>query len=75
MDLRPYIEKFARRQAEIEAALSDPKLFDIPAKAQDLAREYARLKDLTAGGERYLKVLADLAEPAATLKTEPAVFF
>ena len=72
MDLRPYIEKFARRQAEVEAALSDPKLFDIPAKAQELAREYARLKELTAAGVRYLKVLADLAEHAATLKIEPA---
>jgi peptide chain release factor 1 len=72
MDLRPYIEKFARRQVEVEAALSDPKLFDVPAKAQELNREYARLKDLTAAGERYLKVLADLAEHAATLKTEPA---
>ena len=47
-------------------------MFDIPAKAQELAREYARLKDLTAAGERYLKVRADLAEHAATLKTEPA---
>ena len=72
MDLRPYIEKFARRQAEVEAALSDPKLFDIPAKAQELAREYARLKELTAAGARYLKILADLTEHAATLKIEPA---
>ena len=72
VDLRPYIEKFARRQAEVEAALSDPKLFDIPAKAQELAREYARLKELTAAGARYLKILADLTEHAATLKTEPA---
>jgi len=72
VDLRPYIEKFARRQAGVEAALSDPRLFDVPAKAQELAREYARLKELTAGGERYLKILADLAEHAATLKTEPA---
>ena len=70
MELRPYIEKFARRQVEVEAALSDPKVFDNPAKAQELAREYSRLKDLTAGGERYLKVLADLAENEETLKHE-----
>ena len=25
MDLRPHIEKFSRRLAEVEAALSDPK--------------------------------------------------
>ena len=34
MDLRPYIEKFARRFAEVETALSDPKLFDNPANAR-----------------------------------------
>ena len=72
MDLRPYIEKFARRQTGVETALSDPKVFDNPAKAQELAREYARLKELNASGERYLKILADLAEHAATLKTETA---
>jgi peptide chain release factor 1 len=72
VELRPYIEKFSRRQVEVEAALSDPKVFDNPAKAQELAREYSRLKDLTAGGERYLKVLADLTENEATLITEPA---
>jgi peptide chain release factor 1 len=72
VDLRPYIEKFSRRQAGVETALSDPNLFDSPLKAQELAREYSRLKELTAAGGRYLKVLADLAEHAATLKTEPA---
>jgi protein subunit release factor A len=52
VDLRPYIEKTARRFVEVEAALSDPKLFDSPAKAQELSREYARLKDLCTSGER-----------------------
>ena len=28
MDLRPHIDKFARRFTEVEAALSDPKAFD-----------------------------------------------
>ena len=36
MDFRPHIEKFARRFAEVEAALSDPKLFDSPQRAQEL---------------------------------------
>lgn len=72
MNLRPHIEKFAPRLAEIEAALSDPKVFDNPAKAQELSREYSRLKDLAAAGQRYLKVTAELAEHAATLKNEPA---
>jgi peptide chain release factor 1 len=71
MDLTPHIEKFRRRFAEVEAALSDPKAFDNPQRAQDLSREYARLKELTAQGERYLKTLADLDENRALLKTEP----
>jgi peptide chain release factor 1 len=71
MDLRPYIEKFARRLAEVEAALSDPKLFDNPLRAQDISREYSRLKDLVADGERYLKIQADLVEHRELLKTEP----
>ena len=60
MDLRPHIEKFRRRFAEVEAALSDPKAFDNPQRAQELSREYARLKELVAQGESYLKTLADL---------------
>ena len=50
MDLRPQIEKYSRRFAEIEAALSDPKAFDNPQRAQELSREYARLKTLAADG-------------------------
>ncbi len=72
MNLRPYIEKFARRLAEVEAALSDPKLPGNTAKLQELSREYARLKDLTALGERYLKVQDDLAQHTQLLQTEPA---
>src|SRR5882672_9156199 len=44
MELRSHIEKFARRFAEVEAALSEPKAFDNPQRAQELGREYARLK-------------------------------
>jgi len=72
MNLRPYIEKFARRLGEVEAALSDPKLFENPAKSQEMAREYARLKSLTESGGRYLKAMDDLAQHEAFLKTEPA---
>jgi peptide chain release factor 1 len=71
MDLRPYIDRFAARLAEIEAALSDPKLFDHPARAQELSREYARLKDLTAVGSAYLKTLDELAANRALLQGEP----
>ncbi len=72
MDLRPHIEKFGRRLVEVEAALSDPKVFDIPSRAQELGREYARLKELTATGNAYLKALADLAENQALARSEPA---
>ena len=72
MDLRPHIERFARRFAEIEAALSHPKAFDNPQRAQELAREYARLKELSACGQAYLKAVADLAENRALLQAEPA---
>src|SRR5436853_4727331 len=72
MDLRPQIEKFSRRFAEVEAALSDPKAFDNPQRAQELSREYARLKELTAQGQAYLKTIADLAENRTLLQSEPA---
>jgi peptide chain release factor 1 len=72
MDLRPQIEKFSRRFSEVEAALSDPKAFDNPQKAQDLSREYARLKQLVADGHAYLKTLHDLEENRALMRTEVA---
>jgi peptide chain release factor 1 len=71
MDLTPHIEKFRRRFAEVEAALSDPKAFDNPQRAQELSREYARLKELVAQGETYLKTLAHLDENRALLQNEP----
>jgi peptide chain release factor 1 len=71
MDLRPQIEKFSRRFAEVEAALSDSRAFDNPQRAQELSREYARLKELMAHSEAYTKTLADLAENRALLQAEP----
>src|SRR6476661_6945592 len=70
MDLRPYIDKFARRFTEIEAALSDPKAFDNPQKAQELSREYARMKDLVASGQCYLKAFGELEENKKLLASE-----
>ncbi len=72
MDLRPQIDKFSRRFAEVEAALSDPKAFNNPQRAQELGKEYARLKELMAQGQAYLKVMNDLAENRALLQSEPA---
>jgi peptide chain release factor 1 len=71
MEYRPYIDKFAQRLAEVEAALSDSSTFTNPQKAQDLGREYSRLKDLTAVGRAYLKLLDDLLANRALLESEP----
>jgi peptide chain release factor 1 len=70
MDLRPYVERFAKRLAEVEAALSDPAVFDNKQRAQELSKEYSRLKDLVEKGAAYLKVQADLAENRALLQSE-----
>jgi peptide chain release factor 1 len=72
MELRPHIEKFRQRFAEVESLLSAPEAFDNPQKAQELSREYARLKELVTAGAAYLKALVDLEENRALLKTEPA---
>jgi peptide chain release factor 1 len=72
MELAPHIERFRKRFAEVESLLSDPKVFDHPQNAQELSREYARLKELVAAGASYLKTVADLAENRALLKAEPA---
>lgn len=71
MDLKPHIQKFRQRFAEIEVQLSDPNAFANNQKAQELSKEYARLKDLVADGDAYLKVERDLAENRALLATEP----
>jgi len=71
MDLRPHIERFRKRFAEVEAALSDPSAFEKKQRAQDLAREYARLKELVGHGNAYLKVLSELDENRALVQNEP----
>jgi len=72
MDLRPHIEKFLRRFQELEVILSDPKTFDNGVRAQELAREYARTKELVALGGRYLKAVDELAENRQLVASEPA---
>src|SRR3982751_3244501 len=72
LDLRPHIERFKRRFAEVESALNDPKVFENNQRAQELSREYSRLKDLTASGDAYLKVLQDLEENRKLLQSSDA---
>ncbi|HEX5399047.1 MAG TPA: peptide chain release factor 1 [Verrucomicrobiae bacterium] len=70
MNLLPHIGKFRQRFAELESVLSDPKVFDNPVRAQELSREYSRLKELVTIGDHYKKALADLDENRALLKAE-----
>ncbi len=72
MDLRPHIDRFARRLAEVETALSAPDAFANNQRAQELSREYSHLKELVAAGGAYLKAESDLAENLALAKSEPA---
>ncbi|MBU6399801.1 MAG: peptide chain release factor 1 [Verrucomicrobia bacterium] len=72
MDLRPHIEKFSRRLGEVETALSDPKAFGNQARAQELSREYARLKILVGQGAAYSKAREDLTANRGLLAAEPA---
>jgi peptide chain release factor 1 len=70
MDLSPHIDRFSRRLAEVEAALSDPKVFNNKQRAQELSKEYSRLKDLVTSGKRYLKVVRELKANRALLDSE-----
>jgi peptide chain release factor 1 len=70
MNLLPHIEKFRQRYAELETALSDPKAFDNPQRAQELSREYSRIKELINVGDQYKKMLADLEDNRSLLKNE-----
>ena len=70
MDLRPHIDKLARRFAELESVLSDPKVFENAQRAQDLSKEYSRLKEITAIGEQLIKTQRDLAENRSLLEIE-----
>src|SRR4029079_10782612 len=70
MDLKPHIEKFRQRFAEVETLLSDPKTFANNQKFQELSKEYARLKGLVADSEIYLRVERDLTENRFLRKTE-----
>src|SRR6202167_4626558 len=72
MNLSPHIDKFRRRYAEVETALSDPKSFDNRQRAQELSREYSRLKELVATGDNFFKTQEQLAENRVLLKSEPA---
>ncbi len=72
MDLTPFIQRFRERFAEVEAQLSAPGAFAQAQRGQELTREHARLRDLVAAGDAYLKVREELAANRALLESEPA---
>lgn len=70
--LEPYIEKAIARFSEVENALADPAVFNNPQRMQELSKEYSRLKELVELGNKYKKVLKDIEENRALMKTEPS---
>jgi peptide chain release factor 1 len=70
MDLRPYVERLRQRLAEVENALAEPSTFQSPPRAQELGREYARLKEAVSHGETYARTLSELEDNRALLETE-----
>ena len=71
MDFHPFIEKFRKRFAEVEAQLSAPDAFANPQKGQELTREHSRLKELVSAGEEYLEVESELAANRQLVASEP----
>ena len=72
MDLNAHIDRFEQRYAELETALGDSSVFDNQAKAQELTREYSRMKALSEAGREYRKALAELEENREMVSLEPA---
>jgi peptide chain release factor 1 len=70
MDVRLHITKLTQRLAELETTLSDPKVFDNPQRAQELSREYARLREVIGFGEAYERAAADLEASRHLVETE-----
>lgn len=71
MDLIPHIERFEKRFAEVEAALSDPRVLGNQTKMQEMSREYSRLKGLVESGRRYTRILKDIGENEQLVRDEP----
>jgi len=71
MDLQPFIERFGHRLSEVEAELSNPQIFANNARLQELTREHAKLKELAAAGQAYLKAMEELTANHELVKGEP----
>ena len=56
--------------ADVEVELGDPKVFENNRRAQELGREYARLKKLGGLGGRLVKAQDELKENRALIGGE-----
>jgi len=72
MDLHPFVERFARRFAEVESALGDPSVFNDQKKSQELTREYNRLKNMVGKGQEYQKIEVEIRDNEELIASEPA---
>src|SRR5476651_1354323 len=72
MDFDPLIRKKAGRFRELEAEISSPAVFDNPAKARELLREHARMKELLANHANFEKAKTELRENQALAKSDDA---
>ena len=70
MDLAAHIEQLRRRARETEERLSQPEVFQSPARLRELTREFSRLKSCLEMGERYLQAQSQLADNRKMLETE-----
>lgn len=61
MDHRPHLARFRDRFAEVEALLASPTLYQDPARAQQLTKEHARLREGLALGSELDRLQAEIA--------------
>ncbi len=64
MDLAPLIEKKRERLAELEKLIGSDDLFADPAKAREVMREHARLKELAEAGDEAARLRSQARENA-----------
>jgi peptide chain release factor 1 len=62
MDLAPLIAKKRERLAEVEELVSSDDLYTDPAKAREVMREHARLKELAGASEEAVRLRTQLKE-------------
>lgn len=72
MELKPHIERFRKRFAELETELAKPDLYSNPSRAQELTREHARLKQALADAELWIKLEGEIAAAEQMLKSGDA---